>query len=97
MGTLVIILLVVFALLYRYKRQNQLYTRIVCQHQEAIRKEQQLREVIISLRAQQESVSASSPMSEKYAASSLTNEKRIHCFSVWKSLCRKMRCIKRIF
>ena len=30
MGTLVIILLVVFALWYRYKRQNQLYTRIVC-------------------------------------------------------------------
>lgn len=80
MGTLVIILLVVFALWYRYKRQNQLYTRIVCQHQEAIRKEQQLREVITSLRSQQETVSASSPMSEKYAASSLTNEKKNSLF-----------------
>ena len=80
LSVLVIILLVVFALWYRYKRQNQLYTRIVCQHQEAIRKEQQLREVITSLRSQQETVSASSPMSEKYAASSLTNEKKNSLF-----------------
>lgn len=57
-----------------------MYTRIVCQHQEAIRKEQQLREVITSLRSQQETVSASSPMSEKYAASSLTNEKKNSLF-----------------
>lgn len=97
MGTLVIILLVVFALWYRYKRQNQLYTRIVCQHQEAIRKEQQLREVITSLRAQQESVSASSPMSEKYAASSLTNEKKNSLFQRLEKLMQEDAVYKENF
>ena len=52
MGILVIVLLVVFALWYRYRRQNQLYTSIVRQHQEAIRKEQQLKEVISPLQKQ---------------------------------------------
>ena len=97
MGTLVIILLVVFALWYRYKRQNQLYTRIVCQHQEAIRKEQQLREVITSLRAQQETVSASSPMSEKYAASSLTNEKKNSLFQRLEKLMQEDAVYKENF
>ena len=78
-GILVIVLWVVFVLWYRYKRQNQLYTSIVRQHQEAIRKEQQLREVISSLREQQEAFAA--PVaSEKYAASSLTDEKKNSLF-----------------
>lgn len=82
MGILVIVLLVVFALWYRYRRQNQLYTSIVRQHQESIRKEQQLKEVISSLRAQQQEAAALSASSagEKYAASSLTNEKKNSLF-----------------
>ena len=79
---IIIILLVVFALWYRYKRQNQLYTSIVRQHQESIRKEQNLKEVIASLQEQQQDTlsALSSPVSEKYASSSLTNEKKNSLF-----------------
>lgn len=81
-GILIIVLLVIFALWYRYKRQNQLYTNIVRQYQESIRKEQQLKDVISSLRKQQgETASALPPSaSEKYAASSLTSEKKMSLF-----------------
>lgn len=81
-GILIIVLLVIFALWYRYKRQNQLYTNIVRQYQESIRKEQQLKDVICSLRKQQEETASALPpsASEKYAASSLTSEKKMSLF-----------------
>ncbi|MFP5129830.1 helix-turn-helix domain-containing protein [Phocaeicola coprocola] len=81
-GILIIVLLVIFALWYRYKRQNQLYTNIVRQYQESIRKEQQLKDVISSLRKQQEETASALPpsASEKYAASSLTSEKKMSLF-----------------
>lgn len=81
-GILIIVLLVIFALWYRYKRQNQLYTNIVRQYQESIRKELQLKDVISSLRKQQEETASALPpsASEKYAASSLTSEKKMSLF-----------------
>lgn len=96
MGILVLVLLVVFALWHRYRRQNQLYTSIVRQHQEAIRKEQQLREVISSLREQrQEAASASVPsVGEKYAASSLTNEKKNSLFQRLEKLMQEEEVYK---
>ena len=95
-GILVLVLLVVFALWYRYRRQNQLYTSIVRQHQEAIRKEQQLKEVISSLRKQQEEASAApvSSVGEKYAASSLTNEKKNSLFQRLEKLMQEEEVYK---
>lgn len=94
-GILVIVLLVVFALWYRYRRQNQLYTSIVRQHQEAIRKEQQLKEVIASLREQpQEAPAPVSSVGEKYAASSLTNEKKNSLFQRLEKLMQEEEVYK---
>ena len=95
-GILVLVLSVVFALWYRYKRQNQLYTSIVRQHQEAIRKEQQLKEVISSLRRQQQEASAApvSSVGEKYAASSLTNEKKNSLFQRLEKLMQEEEVYK---
>lgn len=96
-GILVIVLLVVFALWYRYRRQNQLYTSIVRQHQEAIRKEQQLKEVIASLREQSQEAPAApsvSSVGEKYAASSLTNEKKNSLFQRLEKLMQEEEVYK---
>lgn len=94
-GILVIVLLVVFALWYRYRRQNQLYTSIVRQHQESIRKEQQLKEVIASLREQpQEAPAPVSSVGEKYAASSLTNEKKNSLFQRLEKLMQEEEVYK---
>lgn len=96
-GILVIVLLVVFALWYRYRRQNQLYTSIVRQHQESIRKEQQLKEVIASLREQSQEAPAApsvSSVGEKYAASSLTNEKKNSLFQRLENLMQEEEVYK---
>ncbi|MBM6780940.1 helix-turn-helix domain-containing protein [Bacteroides mediterraneensis] len=96
-GILVIVLLVVFALWYRYRRQNQLYTSIVRQHQESIRKEQQLKEVIASLREQSQEAPAApsvSSVGEKYAASSLTNEKKNSLFQRLENLMQEEEIYK---
>lgn len=96
-GILVIVLLVVFALWYRYRRQNQLYTSIVRQHQESIRKEQQLKEVIASLREQSQEAPAApsvSSVGEKYAASSLTNEKKNSLFQRLEKLMQEEEVYK---
>lgn len=83
-GILIIILLSTFALWYLYRKQNHLYTKIVRQNQDAVRREQQLQSVITSLREQQKeetTISTSNQMTnEKYAASSLSNEKKCSLF-----------------
>lgn len=74
---LIIIVVVLGLLYYLYVRKNKLYLSIVKQNQEAIKRETELNRRIREL----EEKDASSPtVPEKYAASSLTDEKSMELF-----------------
>ncbi|MDO4181146.1 MAG: AraC family transcriptional regulator [Bacteroidales bacterium] len=74
---LIIIVVVLGLLYYLYVRKNKLYLSIVKQNQEAIKRETELNRRIKEL----EEKDASSPVApEKYAASSLTDEKSMELF-----------------
>lgn len=74
---LIIIVVVLGLLYYLYVRKNKLYLSIVKQNQEAIKRETELNRRIKEL----EEKDASSPtVPEKYAASSLTDEKSMELF-----------------
>lgn len=82
---LLIIVIVLGLLYYLYYRKNKLYVSIVKQNQEAIKREAALNRRIKELEAQ-----PSSPqIPEKYAASSLTDEKSIELFRTLEHLMRE--------
>lgn len=70
---LVIIIIVLGLLYYLYRRKNYLYLSIVKQNQDAIKRESKLQQRILEL----ENTNA---YSEKYASSSLTEEKSLELF-----------------
>lgn len=76
---LVCIIVALSLLYYLYRRKNRLYVAIVRQNQESIRREKQLHERIAEL-SQMKSASQDTVPAEKYAASSLTEEKKLELF-----------------
>ncbi|MGL5272083.1 MAG: helix-turn-helix domain-containing protein, partial [Phocaeicola sp.] len=85
MYILIIILLVLGLLYYLYLRKNRLYLRIVQQTQEAIKREDKLRTRIHELEnSKTEATPTAQP--EKYAASSLSDEKSIEIFQQLEEL-----------
>lgn len=85
MYLLVIVLLILGLLYYLYRRKNRLYLRIVRQNQEAIRREDKLRNRIQELeQATQHTPTPVAP--EKYVASSLSDEKGVQIFQQLESL-----------
>ena len=83
---LILVVLVSGLIYYLYRRKNILYLRIVKQNQEAIRRESELLRRIESL--QQTSVQPAESVQEKYASSSLTDEKSGELFRQLESLMR---------
>ena len=93
---LLVILIVTFTLWLLYRRQNILYTSIVRQHQESIRKEEHLKAIINSLQQEHINTAASvtSSTNEKYAASSLSNEKKTLLFQRLEKLMQEQKVYK---
>lgn len=87
---LIIIVLVLGLLYYLYRRKNKLYLSIVKQNQEAIKRETELNRRIKELETNE---SAPSPP-EKYAASSLTDEKSLELFRTLERIMREEKIYK---
>lgn len=81
-GILVFILLGTASLWYQYRRKDRLYTSIVRQNQEALRREQQMQALIQNLQE------------EKHADSPLTGEKRQSLFQQLEELMQKQAAYK---
>lgn len=95
-SVLIVILIVTFTLWLMYRRKNILYTSIVRQHQESIRKEEHLKAIINSLQQEHINTAASvtSSTNEKYAASSLSNEKKTLLFQRLEKLMQEQKVYK---
>lgn len=89
---LIIIVIVLGLLYYLYRRKNNLYLSIVKQNQEAIKRETELNRRIRELETDGTSTPASTP--EKYAASSLTDEKSIELFRTLERVMREEKIYK---
>ncbi|MGL4851082.1 MAG: helix-turn-helix domain-containing protein [Phocaeicola sp.] len=104
MYILIIILIVLGLLYYLYRRKNRLYLRIVKQNQEAIRKEDKLRKRIEALEQNskhtlldegQEGVHRTKELlQEKYASSSLSDEKSVQIFQQLEILMQEQKRYK---
>ena len=82
---LILVVLVSGLIYYLYRRKNILYLQIVKQNQEAIRRESDLMRRIESL---QRASASNESVQEKYASSSLTDEKSGELFRQLESLMR---------
>lgn len=87
---LIIIIIVLGLLYYLYRRKNNLYLSIVKQNQEAIKRETELNRRIKELETNDSSPSAP----EKYAASSLTDEKSLELFRILERIMREEKIYK---
>lgn len=87
---LIIIVIVLGLLYYLYHRKNNLYLSIVKQNQEAIKRETELNRRIKELEANTPLPSAP----EKYAASSLTDEKSLELFRILERIMREKKIYK---
>lgn len=87
---LIIIIIVLGLLYYLYRRKNNLYLSIVKQNQEAIKRETELNRRIKELETNDSSPSAP----EKYAASSLTDEKSLELFRTLERIMREDKIYK---
>lgn len=88
---LIIIFIVLGLLYYLYHRKNKLYLSIVKQNQEAIKRETELNRRIKEL----EDGGAASPATpEKYASSSLTDEKSLELFRALDRIMREEKIYK---
>ena len=87
---LIIIFIVLGLLYYLYRRKNKLYLSIVKQNQEAIKRETELNRRIRLLEQTDKSVSPQ----EKYAGSSLTDEKYYELFRDLEHLMREDKIYK---
>lgn len=87
---LIIIIIVLGLLYYLYRRKNNLYLSIVKQNQEAIKRETELNRRIKELETNDSSPSAP----EKYAASSLTDEKSLELFRTLERIMREEKIYK---
>ena len=85
MFLLIAIFIVTALLYYLYYRKQKLYKAIVRQNKEAIRREQQLKEQIVSMKSVQETTSEEHPQT-KYASSSLNEEKKHDLFEALEKL-----------
>ena len=82
---LIIIVIVLGLLYYLYHRKNKLYLSIVKQNQEAIKRETELHRRIKELETNAPSMVSTS---EKYASSSLTDEKSLELFRTLERIMR---------
>lgn len=87
---LIIIIIVLGLLYYLYRRKNNLYLSIVKQNQEAIKRETELNRRIKEL--EKNDIIPSTP--EKYAASSLTDEKSLDLFRMLERIMREEKIYK---
>ena len=87
---LIIIFIVLGLLYYLYQRKNKLYVSIVKQNQEAIKRETELNRRIREL--EQNGKSGNAP--EKYAGSSLTDEKSLELFRALERAMREEKIYK---
>lgn len=87
-GFLLIVLALSFTY-YLYYKKNRLYLKIVQQNQEAIKREENLRSEIKRLK--KEGVKAKNESSEKYAASSLTDEKMAELYYMLNQLMQESK------
>ena len=84
---LLLAIIIASALLYYlYYRKQQLYKAIVRQNNEAIRREHQLKEQIISMKSVLENTSNEQLSQTKYASSSLNEEKKHDLFEALEKL-----------
>jgi AraC-like DNA-binding protein len=79
---IIVILIILFFLYYLYRRKNHFFTAIVQQNKESIRREKNLKEQIRKLRMEQQTpdMATTNESFEKYATSSLTDEKKEELF-----------------
>ena len=84
---LVIIVVVLGLLYYLYHRKNKLYLRIVLQNQEAIKRENELSKRIEELQNKENTP-------EKYASSSLSDEKSLELFRRLERMMREEKIFK---
>lgn len=89
---LIIIAIVLGLLYYLYRRKNKLYLSIVKQNREAIKRETELNRRIKELENQVPASTA--PASEKYASSSLTDEKSLELFRTLERIMREEKIYK---
>ncbi len=91
LAVLVVIIVVALFLYYLYRRKNRFYVAIVRQNRDAIRREQQLVERIrlLGTGRLEEEVPKEESSAEKYAASSLTEEKKSNLFLRLETLMRE--------
>lgn len=82
---LIAIIIASILLYYLYYRKQKLYKAIVRQNKEAIRREHQLKEQIVSLKSVQETTS-NEHLQTKYASSSLNEEKKHNLFEALEKL-----------
>ncbi|WP_455672177.1 helix-turn-helix domain-containing protein [Phocaeicola sp.] len=87
---LIIIVIVLGLLYYLYRRKNKLYLSIVKQNQEAIKRETALNRRIKEL----EQNGQPAPTPEKYAGSSLTDEKSLELFRALERIMREEKVYK---
>lgn len=90
---LIIIVIVLGLLYYLYHRKNKLYLSIVKQNQEAIKRETELHRRIKELETNAPSMVSTS---EKYASSSLTDEKSLELFRTLERIMREEKFTKTI-
>ena len=88
---LIIIVIVLGLLYYLYHRKNKLYLSIVKQNQEAIKRETELNRRIKELETNAPSMVSTS---EKYASSSLTDEKSLELFRTLERIMREEKIYK---
>lgn len=87
---LIIIVIILVLLYYLYRRKNKLYLSIVKQNQEAIKRENKLNRLIKELEQKEQL-----PLSpEKYASSSLTDEKSLELFRSLERIMREEKIYK---
>ena len=85
MFLLIVIFIASILLYYLYYRKQKLYKAIVRQNQEAIRREHQLKEQIVSMKSIQETT-PNEHQQTKYASSSLNEEKKHDLFEALEKL-----------
>lgn len=90
---LIITVIVLGLLYYLYRRKNKLYLSIVKQNQEAIKRETELNRRIKELETNAPSMVSTS---EKYASSSLTDEKSLELFRTLERIMREEKFTKTI-
>lgn len=91
---LILILAIVVALYYFYRKQSQLYTSIVRQNQDAIRREQQLQNTISTLRQHNDPMTTESIEKVNISTSSLTDEKKNALFQQLETLMQEQKLYK---